>query len=217
MGWPSDYRIDPSWLNPFPIKYLMPANKWLPIYAPLDDWEKTTLDSLGNRVAPQPPPGEAVYWWKLPRETWPYKDEMPWEGKVPGTWPASQVTMAEDLKPSIWRGAYTVPPFGFIKLKMPGTLDVSGDQTPLGNQIAFMNMRIHMRHISPDEMKVKTAITPMGPRYYFQSEGWSQYEFDYKEFKNALRARRRQRVIQMLAEEIARTKGKPKPSRDLFS
>jgi hypothetical protein len=66
-------------------------------------------------------------------------------------------------------------------------------------------------------MKVKTAITPFGPRYCFQSEGWSQYEFDYKTFQTALRMRRRRRLQQMLVEEIARTRGRPQPSKDLFS
>jgi hypothetical protein len=216
MSWPSEYAREHEWLNPWPIKYLMPANKWLPLYAPLDSWEVTALDSLGNRVAPQPPPGVPVYWWKLPREHWPYKNEMPWEAKVPGTWPASQVTMSDDLPPSIWPGKPNVPPFGFIKLRMPGDVAVSGDQTPKGNQIAFMNMKIHMRHLSPGEMKVKTAITPMGPRYYFQSEGWNQYEFDFQTFKSALRAKRRERLKRMLAEEIAKNRGRPKPSRDLF-
>jgi hypothetical protein len=41
-----------------------------------------------------------------------------------------------------------------------------------GNQIFAMDMHVHMRWISPDEMKVKTAITPFGPRYYFQANGW---------------------------------------------
>src|ERR1700733_7285043 len=124
------------------MKYLTPVPKWLPIYAPLDDWEKTPLDSLGNRVAPQPPEGLPVYWWKLPRSTWPYRDEMPWEAKLFGAWPASQVLMAEDLSiPSVWPGPKRAPPFGYIKLKMPGTPDVSGYQGPKGSQIPFVNMK----------------------------------------------------------------------------
>jgi hypothetical protein len=104
----------------------------------------------------------------------------------------------------------------FIKVKMPGTPDISGDQNPKG-QIPFVNMTIHMRWISPDEMKVKTAITPLGPRYYFQANGWDQYEYDYKEFRRAMRARRRARVMNMLADEIIRTKNEQKSSKDLFS
>jgi hypothetical protein len=217
MPWPSEYARVNGWLNPWPMKYLTPVPKWLPLYAPIDDWEVTTLDSLGNRGGPLPPPGLPVYWWKLPREYWPYKDEMPWEAKVLGAWPASQVLMSEDLPPSIWPGGHRAPPFGFIKLKMPGDVSVSGDQAPKGNQIPFTHMKMHMRWISPDEMKVKTAITPMGPRYYFQSGGWNQYEFDYKTFQAALKARRRERLITMLVAEISRNGGKPKPSKDLFS
>jgi hypothetical protein len=215
MAWPSDYRIDPTWLNPFPVKYFTAAYKWLPIQYPPEPWQ--VRDATYPIQAPMPPPGLPVYWWKLPRETWPYKDEMPWEQKSFGAWPASQITMAEDLKPSIWPGPQTTPPWGFIKIRMPGPPDISGDQNPKGNQIAFMNMKIHMRYLSPDEMKVKTAITPMGPKYYFQSEGWNKYELDYREFQVALRMKRRLRVQQMIAEEIARNGGKPKPSKDLFS
>ena len=216
MSRPSEYTREHGWLNPWPMKYLTPSTKWLPLYAPLDSWEVTILDEHGNRVAPKPPEGLPVYWWKLPRETWPYRNEMPWEAKAFGAWPASQVLMSEDLPPSIWPGGHRAPPFGFIKLKMPGTPDVSGYQGPKGNQIPFVNMKIHMRWISPDEMKVKTAITPLGPRYYFQSEGWSQYEFGFKTFQSALRMKRRRRVQQMLAQEIARTRGQPKPTKDLF-
>jgi hypothetical protein len=174
-------------------------------------------DDQGNRLAPLPPPGQPVYWWLLPKETWPYSEDMPWEEKILGAWPASQITMPEDLH-NIWPGKQrSHPPFGFIKLKMPGTPDISGDQGPKGYQIPFVNMKMHMRWISPDEMKVKTAITPLGPRYYFQAKGWEQHESDYKEFRRAMRARRRARVQQMIAEEIVRTGGKPKPTKDLFS
>jgi hypothetical protein len=213
VAWPSEYARLNGWLNPWPGKVLTPVPKWLPLYAPLDDWERTTLDSSGNRIAPLPPEGIPVYWWKLPREYWPYKNEMPWEDKIFGAWPASQVLMPEDLPPSIWPGGNRAPKFGFIKLKMDGELD----GVYSGHQIAFMDMHIHMRWISPDEMKVKTAITPMGPRYYFQAPGWEQHITDYKEFQIALRARRRGRIQQMLAREIARSGGRPKPSRDLFS
>jgi hypothetical protein len=222
MGWPSEYAREHGWLNPWPTKYLTPANKWLPTYYPPEAWQiissPPAFDGSGNRVAPMPPPGEAAYWWLLPRETWPYRDEMPWEAKVFGAWPASQVLMSEDLPPSIWPGGHRTPPFGFIKVKMPGTPDISGDQAPKGFQIPFVNMKMHMRWLSPDEMKVKTAITPLGPRYYFQAKGWEQHVTDYKEFQSAMRARRRAKVMNMLADEIIRTKGKPKPNApDLFS
>jgi len=200
-----------------PPYYYTAANKWLPIHLGPQSWQVTTLDEHGNRIAAQPPPGEAVYWWLQPKETWPYRSEMPWEGKLFGAWPASKITMPEDLR-YVWPGQRRpVPPWGYIKVKMPGTPDASGDQTPKGNQILFMNMKIHMRWISPDEMKVKTAITPMGPRYYAQSSGWSQHEYDYREFRTVLRMRRRGRVEQMLAPEIMRTRGQPKPHKDLFS
>jgi hypothetical protein len=212
---PEDLLASQPWFNPWPIKYLMSTFKWLPLYAPNESWETISFppafDEFGNRQGPKPPDGEAVYWWKLPKETWPYRDEMPWEPKILGAWQASQITMADDLPPSIWPGKPNVPPFGFIKLKMPGESDISG------NQIAWIHMHIHARRISPDEMKVKTAITPLGPRYYLQSDNWKQYEYTYQQFRRAISARRRERFIGMVAEEIVRTKGKPKPSKDLFS
>jgi hypothetical protein len=128
-----------------------------------------------------------------------------------GAWPASQVAMSDDLPPSIWPGPKRVPPFGYIKIKMAGQPDTKGYQIP------FVNMKMHMRYLSPDEMKVKTAITPLGLRYYLQSDNWTQYEYDYKEFKAAISAKRKERFMGMLSEEIIRTKGKPKPSVDLFS
>jgi hypothetical protein len=217
MPWPSDYRIDPTWLNPWPVKYLLPSFKWLPDYVSPDPWQVIGPPSTitDPRSAPLPPPGLPVYWWLLPKETWPYRSEMPWEAKVSGAWPASQVTMAEE--PSIWPGKYTTPPWGFIKIRMPGTPDISGDQSPKGNQIAFMNMKIHMRYLSPDEMKVKTAITPLGPRYYFQNKNWTQYEYDYQEFRAVLKELRQKRLREMIAKEVARTKGEPRPTTDLFA
>ena len=128
---------------------------------------------------------------------------MPWEPKIFGALPASKISIPEDLQnPS---------PFGYIKLKVPGQT-ISASQ-----QISFMNMRIHTRRLSPDEMKVMTAITPLGPRYYIKSHNWEQHEMEYKEFQAALRAKRRERVMDMLAEEIVRTKGESQPGRDLFS
>jgi len=213
MPWPSEYARLNGWLNPWPMKYLTPSTKWLPLYLGPQPWQVTTLDEFGNRIAATPPRGEAVYWWLQDKSTWPYKNEMPWEDKVFGAWPASQVLMPEDLPPSIWPGGNRAPKFGFIKLKMDGELD----EVYSGHQIALMHMHIHMRWVSPDEMKVKTALTPLGPRYYFQAPGWEQHITDYNEFQRALRARRRGRIQRILAEEIARTGGKPKPSKDLFS
>jgi hypothetical protein len=91
-----------------PPYYLMPGDKWLPIITPPQDWQVVSsppqFDEFGHRVAPKPPPGKAVYWWLQPRETWPYRDEMPWESsKQLGTWPSSKVSMWDD--PSIWPGA----------------------------------------------------------------------------------------------------------------
>src|ERR1700722_21012633 len=134
MAWPASYS-NPAYFNPWPIKYLLPVSKWFPIYWPNAEWEIVPFKG--------PPNGAIIPWWKMPKNQWPV--DAPWEEKVFGAWPARQVTMAEDLPPSIWPGGHRAPPFGFIKIKMPGTPDVSGDQTPKGNEIPFVNMRIHMR------------------------------------------------------------------------
>jgi hypothetical protein len=198
-----------------PPYYLTPTNKWLPTYYPPEPWQVISsppkFDEDGNRLAPMPPLGQPVYWWLLPRETWPYRDEIPWENKQFGAWPASKVTMPEDLR-YIWPGKRRPhPPWGYLKLKMDGETDPPYTK---GSQIFAMDMHIHMRWISPDEIKVKTAITPMGPRYYFKSDGWNQYEFDFKQLKAARRARRRAEIMEMLAAEKARTKHEQ--PKDLF-
>jgi hypothetical protein len=222
LAWPSDYKIDPSWLNPWPIKYLMPSIKWFPLYWPNMEWEVVSMppafDENGNRVKPQPPDGAMGPWWKmLPKEQWPL--EAPWAEKWFGAWNGNQVTIAEDLKPSIWPGPYTTPPFGFIKVKMPGTPEVSGYQGPKGFQIPFNHMRMQMRpEIGPiHRLKVMTRNTPMGQKFYMIDEDWEQHEYDYKQYRKALKARKEERFMNMLAEEIARTGGIPKPSKDLFT
>jgi hypothetical protein len=103
---------------------------------------------------------------------------------------------------------------------MPGTPDVSGDQTPKGNQIPFVNMRMHMRpEIGPiHHMRILTRINSFGEtRFYMIDKNWHQYEYDYKEYRAAIKAKRQERFQQMLAAEIIRTKGEPKPTSDLFA
>ena len=202
--------------NPWPIKYLMPAVKWFPLYWPNAEWKIVSFppafDELGNRVGPKPPDGAIIQWWDMPKDQWPIA--APWASKVFGAWPASQITMSEDLKPSIWPGGYRTPPFGFISLKMPGEPDTSG------NQIPFNHMRMHMR---PDlgpihHMKIMTRNTAFGQRFYMIDKNWDQYEYDYQEYRKALKAKRREKVEAMLAEIIAnQTRGEPQPTKDLFS
>jgi hypothetical protein len=128
--------------------------------------------------------------------------------------------MAEDLPPSIWAGGHSAAPFGFIKIKMPGTPDISGDQTPKGNQIPFVNMRMHMRpDIGPiHHMKIMTRINALGEtKFYMIDKNWEQYEYGYREYRAAMKTRKCERFMEMLAAEIVRTKGQPRPSVDPFS
>lgn len=154
------------------------------------------------------------------KDQWPI--EAPWEPKWFGAWPASQVTMAEDLSiPSVWPGPKRAPPFGFIKIQMPGPSEINGVwNNPKGNQIPFSNMRIHMR---PDfgpihHMKMLTEVNALGEtKFYMIDKNWEKYEYDSQEYRKILKQRKKEKIMQMLAEEIARSKGRPKPSRDLFS
>jgi hypothetical protein len=203
-------------------QYLLPAEKWWPIHWPNADWMVVqfppAFDEFGNRVAPKPPDGTPLQWWQMPKDQWPL--EAPWENKVFGAWPASKVTMSEDLPPSIWPGGHRTPPFGFIKIKMPGTPDVSGDQTPKGNQIPFVNMRIHMRPhgmAHHNHLKIISRNTPMGQRFYVIDRNWEQHEWDHQQYRAAIRAKERERFMAMLVEEIARNGGRTKPPTDLFA
>jgi hypothetical protein len=206
VSWDTEHlQASATWFNPWPIKYLLPVEKWFPLYWPNETWEITALDELGNRVAPRPPDGTIGPWWKmLPKDQWPL--EAPWEPKVFGAWPASKISMPEDLEN--W------PPFGFIKVETPS--DYSGIWP--AKQASYMNMKIHMR---PDlgpihHMRIMTRNTPMGQKFYMIDKNWDHAEYNYQEYREALKQRKMEKFLQMLAEEIIKTKGEPKPSKDLF-
>jgi hypothetical protein len=179
MSWSESHlRDSAAWFNPWPIKYLMPAIKWMPLYWPNQSWE--VIPAPGEPLS-QIPDGATVPWWKLPKENWPI--EAPWESKWFGAWPASQVTMSEDLEPSIWPGGHRVPPFGFIKLKVLGAPDIAGNEIP-SNQ-----MRIHMRpeiFYVAHHMKIVSRNTPMGQKFYVENESWDQYGPAYRRYKAKL-------------------------------
>jgi hypothetical protein len=222
MSWPEDYlqSVALPRLNPFPTNYLMPI-KWQPIYDPPDPWEKIpsppVFDEFANRVAPKPPDGAIIKWYKMPKDQWPWQAN--WGQKVFGSWPPSKIIMSEDLPPSIWPGGHRTPDFGFIKLMMPGVPSVSGNQQPKHHQLSFMHMRIRML---PDpyiwhNLKVKTRETPMGTKYYLQNENWGQYavEYNVKEIRMAIKTMTHKEYLQWLAKKANNME--PKPSRDLFS
>jgi hypothetical protein len=220
MPWPPGYAREHGWLNPWPIKYLMPAVKWFPLYWPNQEWELIgPPPETWPREAPKPPDGAIIPWWKMPKSEWPI--EAPWEEKVFGAWPASQITMAEDLSiPSVWPGPKRAPPFGFIKIQMPGPARINGVwNNPKGHQIPFSHMRIHMR---PDlgpihHMKMLTQVNAFGETQFFMiDKNWNRYDYDAKEYRKMMKQRKEERFLMMIAEEIARTNGKPKPPTDLF-
>jgi hypothetical protein len=187
----------------------LPAVKWFPLYWPNETWEVRDLSFPMQR--PQPPDGAIIPWWKMPKDQWPI--EAPWEHKVLGAWPASQITMSEDLPPSIWPRGHKTAPFGFIKLKMPREPDTSD------HQIAFLNMKMHMApELGPiHHMKIMTQRNALGEtKFYMIDKNWNQYDYDYREYRKALREKRIEKYMEKLAAEIASYNGVPKPSKDLF-
>jgi hypothetical protein len=223
MPWPTSYP-NSAWLNPWPIKYLMPAIKWFPIYWPNVEWKLVQFppqfDENWNPVGPKPPDGAIIEWWDMPKDQWPI--EAPRAPKIFGCWPASQVTMCEDLPPSIWPGGHRAPPFGFIKVRMPGPPEVSGYQGPKGNQIPFLNMKINMRpELGPihHHMKMLTQVNALGEtKFYMADHNWTKFEYEAQEYRRKLKERKMDRFMTMLAQEIVRTKGVPNPNPpDLFS
>jgi hypothetical protein len=203
LSWdPEHLRASPAWFNPWPVKYLLPAIKWFPLYWPNGEWEVRSFPPSWPMEAPQIPDGLAIPWWKAPKDTWPY--QTPFEPKIFGAWPASQISTPGDVR--------NHPPFGYIKLKMPGQIVTSG------NAIPFTNMKMYMRHLSSTQMKVMTIVTPFGPKFYLKSEDWDKYEKEYREHRAARKAKREARYRELLAAEIADVaKGKVKPMTDLFA
>jgi hypothetical protein len=205
VSWPEEYMkkfVEPRF-DPWPTKYLMPAYKWLPINGPNDYWE---VLGVGYNNWPTPPVGEPVYWWKQLKQYWPtdiFGRSAPWENKVFGAWPASQISMPEDL--------VNWPPFGIIKLKM------TGEPAQVDQQIAFLPIKMHMRAISNEQSQLKIAVTPMGPRYYFRDQPWEQYQKEYGEFLSALKEKKMADIQEMMAAEIAKPKGESKKGHDLFA
>jgi hypothetical protein len=203
MAWP---RGSESWFNPWPIKYLMPAVKWFPLIWPNAEWEVS--DGTYPMKLGTPPDGAIVPWWKLPKDQRPV--EAPWGEKWLGAWPASQVTMSEDLTPSIWPGGHRAPPFGFIKLGMPG------EPVAKHHQISFMNMRIQMRpdigHVG-HHLRIMSRNTKLGQKFYLIDRNWDKYEYDYKMLRAMFRHKRLKEIEAMIEkmEPIA-----PRPSVDLF-
>jgi hypothetical protein len=180
MPWSeSALKASGAWFNPWPVKYLMPAIKWFPLYWPNMEWEIRDISFPEGH--PPIPDGADVPWWKLPKSQWPI--EAPWEPKWFGAWPASQVTMSEDLKPSIWPGGHRTPPFGFIKLKVPGEPDNADGEIPSNK------MRIHTRpeiFYVAHHMKIVSRNTPFGQKFYVQDEPWEQYGAAYRRYKAKL-------------------------------
>jgi hypothetical protein len=176
--------------------------KWLPLYWGSEPWEVVpfppAFDELGRRLAPRPPDGAVIPWWKMDKSQWPVS--APWGHKQLGVWPASKITMAEDV--------LTTPPWGYIKLKMPQQIISSA------RQIAFMNVKMQMRP-EIDHFFVLTRNTPMGQKFFLVDENWNRQEYVHQEYKAKMRAKKREHYEALLSAQIEM--GETQPSKDLFS
>jgi hypothetical protein len=82
-----------------------------------------------------------------------------------------------------------------------------------------MQMKIHMRQqfmSHYNHMKFISRNTPMGIRSYLLDANWQQHDYEAQQYRAAMKARRQEKFMEMLAAEIAKNKGKPQPSKDLF-
>jgi hypothetical protein len=100
---------------PWPISYLLPAEKWFPIYWPPYPWQVRDLSQ--PMQLPPIPEGFLAPWWLHDKSQWPY-DKIPWEPKVLGAFSARRVTMwSKD--PQEYTNLKNPPSFGTIKVKTP--------------------------------------------------------------------------------------------------
>jgi hypothetical protein len=219
---------------PWAIPYLLPSEKWLPIHWPPEDWQ--VRDGTVPMEAPVPPPGRYIHWWLLPKDQWPFS--TPWEEKQLGAWSSFHVQTDRDL--------VNHPPFGYINLKMLGQQITSGNAITWHHMNAHMGFpypspfRFHHKF-------VMALNTPMGAKFYVINKNWVKFrpdidepKIDQQEFYQHIgnrrdmtqwlakqedakkrraieRAKARERYKAMLAAEIEKTGGVPKPSVDLFT
>ena len=125
--------------------YYFKPYKWYPNYWPNEDWEVVDLSRL-----PGPPPDTIIPWWKAPKDQWPWP--APWEPKVFGAFPASKVTMPENL--------VGIPPFGYVKVNTPS-------RRPQPHSMS--SIKIHMKPwmIPTQHWRLRTKVTPSGPEFYW--------------------------------------------------
>jgi hypothetical protein len=189
----------------------LPAEKWFPSVWPPYSWQ----------VVPYPssPPEGNWPWWLYPKDQWPYQP-VPWENKTFGSFSARRVTMwPENL--------VNYPPFGNIKVKTP--------TQPSPN--ALTPIRVHMPppvwlDVSPHPSlwakgKLEDALREMSRkrpiRLQTESGSITIKSMRHANWRNRLRQEREEikraqeeENLDMLAAEIARTKGAPQSTHGLF-
>jgi hypothetical protein len=210
-----------SWSTP----YLQEIEKWLPIYWPPYNWQIRD-GSLPFQHAPIPD-GFLAPWWLYDKSQWPYA-EIPWNQKVFGAISARKVMMWSKY-PNPPGELQNPPPFGTVKY-----------DTTINRPHSIGTLRVMMRpevwlDISPPprlwaEGKLNEALRIMSRTRPIKlqtdtgsitiksivSAPWNQHNKEYQERRAAMKAKREAEHQELLAKEIARTKGEPQPSKDLF-
>lgn len=177
---------------PWQTSYLLPAVKWFPLVWPNEEWQVIPFPPTPG-VAPQPPDGTIIPWWLMPKDQWPIA--APWGEKSFGLWPAAKISTPSQLQ--------NHPPFGYIKLKVPGARQTSG------NQISFMNMKIYMRP-QIEHFSVLTRTNGFGePKFYLIDKNWQYAEYDVQKYRSTMKEKWRDRLAGQVLHRITETKGKP--------
>jgi hypothetical protein len=214
---------------PWSTPYLQEIEKWLPIYWPPYEYE-TRQPPFQPFTLPIPPNGYSqLPWWKNPdKSTWPY-DTIPWNQKVFGAISARKVMMWSKY-PNPPGELQNPPPFGTVKY-----------DTTINRPHSIGTLRVMMRpevwlDISPpprlwDQEKLKVALQEMSRKRPIKlrtadgssitiksivSAPWNQHKNDIQERRASIKDKREAEHQELLAKEIARTKGEPQPSKDLF-
>ena len=65
-------------------------------------------------------------------------------------------------------------------------------------------------------MKIMTRINALGEtKFYLIDQNWDQYEYDYKEYRRMMKARKLEKLAMMIAA-IERGEMEKSPKKDLF-
>jgi hypothetical protein len=179
------------------------------------------------------------------KSTWPYQP-VPWGYKVFGSFSPRNIKMREDIgapvddgPPKPWPPSNIWPTVAFPKPAGLAQVNTRPDgiwgKTPSVNVMNVRMLPDVLLDVSPHpnvwaQGKLEAALREMTrkrPIRIQTEEGsitiksmrhsnWRQHAKAQNELREALKARREERYREMLAAEIVRTRGEPRPHADLF-